>query len=179
MRLTFLGCPISICSFLKSQLKNTVTHFTTIVSPWRETSQSETTLLPTTVSHQVHTTAFSMKESSIPSDTSKFQSLFLPFKLTLKWTPFNPHFRIFRSIESSVDQVLISDMVRLLNLDSADKFTDALVKEQDHSRERGFEWNVSGEFVKINKLKKIEKNINAEEVIQKMIAYAHEIEAIN
>lgn len=74
---------------------------------------------------------------------------------------------------------MIKDMVRLLSLDSEKSFEDALIKEQSNSEARGFKWSLDGNLVRITKLTKIEKNINADEVIEKMIALAHDLETIN
>lgn len=70
-------------------------------------------------------------------------------------------------------------MVRLLSLDSHKSFQEALLKEDANSESRGFKWTVDGDHVRIAKLTQIEKNINADEVIEKMISLAHDLETIN
>jgi hypothetical protein len=84
--------------------------------------------------------------------------------------------RIVRSLECSTSSIPIKEALRILRFNSLDELKGLISANRESALSRNSEWKLEGDKLVIQKNKKQDIQINSDQVIKKLLDYAHDIE---
>jgi hypothetical protein len=79
-------------------------------------------------------------------------------------------------LECSTQSIPIKEALRILRFNSLDELKALISFNRESSLGRNSEWRLEGDQLLIQKHKKQDIQINSEQVIKKLLDYAHDIE---